>query len=80
MKPRNRLPLMIMNEHELRRLWTEFKTYMQTVEAGYTNTQNIANRLTGAALFVDFLCGIKPTRRHSGNSYGDYPDKPWPTD
>ena len=33
MKPRNQLPLKIMNEHELRRLWAEFKTYMQTVEA-----------------------------------------------
>ncbi len=72
---RDRIPLTIKNHEEMRKLWAEFKEYMRKTEYVSPN-QN--TRLTGAALFVDFLCGIKPQKRNRGNSYLDYPDKAWP--
>lgn len=64
---------------ELRDLFVEFKNYMVTQETGYSNDQNMGFRITGAGLFVDFLCGIKPKNK-PGAFYRHYPDKPWPSD
>ena len=75
---RNRLPVTIPTEEEFRQLWADFKTYMKNVDADYTNPQNQNDRLTGAGLFVDFLCGIKPKPRDRNTSYLQYPEKPWP--
>lgn len=72
---RDRIPLTIETHEEMRKLWAEFKEYMKKTE--YVS-QNQNTRLTGAALFVDFLCGIRPQKRKSGTSYLVYPDKPWP--
>lgn len=71
----DRIPLAIKTHEEMRKLWAEFKDCMRNT--GYVS-QNQNTRLTGAALFVDFLCGIKPEKRNSGTSYLVYPDKPWP--
>ncbi len=73
----DRIPLTIETREEMRKLWAEFKDYMRNTE--YT-PKNQDTRLTGAALFVDFLCGIKRQKRNSGNTYLVYPDKPWPND
>jgi hypothetical protein len=74
---RDRIPLTIKTHEEMRKLWVEFKDYMRKTEYALKNQDT---RLTGAALFVDFLCGIKPEMRNRGTSYLNYPDKSWPND
>lgn len=74
---RKRLPLTIKSEEELRKLWAEFRDYERSGETGYAPS-NENTRLTGAALFVDFLCGIKPKKRKSTTSYLRYPEASWP--
>ena len=69
----------IKTEDGLRQLWAEFKDYEKSGKTGYAPT-NMKIRLTGAALFVDFLCGIKPKKRKPNTSYLRYPDTPWPLD
>ena len=76
---RQRIPLTIKTEEDLRQLWAEFKEYQKSGKTGYASG-NMNIRLTGAALFVDFLCGIKPKKRKPNTSYLRYPDTPWPLD
>ena len=76
---RRRIPLSIKTEEELRQLWAEFMEYERSGATGYAPS-NENTRLTGAALFVDFLSGIKPKKRTGKTSYLSYPDKPWPLD
>ena len=76
---RCRIPLAIKTEEELRQLWAKFKDYERSGETSYAKS-NEDTRLTGAALFVDFLCGIKPKKRSTRTSYLRYPDTPWPLD
>lgn len=75
----NRIPLQIQNEEELRKLWAAFKEHMLQGKSGHVN-ENQKTRLTGAGLFVDFLCGIPLKKKTSRISYLNYPDKPWPLD
>lgn len=75
---RDRFPLTIGTHEEMRKLWAEFKNYVQSREIRYAD-KNQNTRLTGAALFVDYLCGIKPEKRTSGTSYLGYPEKSWPS-
>ena len=76
----DRFPLTIETHEEMQQLWAEFKKYVKNEkneEIRYAEgNQNI--RLTGAALFVDFLCGIPPKKRNASTSYLRYPDTPWP--
>ena len=72
----DRIPLTIKTHEEMHKLWAEFKENMRKTEY---SKENQDTRLTGAALFVDFLCGIKPQMRNRGTSYLDYPDESWPT-
>ena len=74
---KTKLPIKISDEEQLRKLWAEFKEYMLAGTSGHA-TPNQKTRLTGAALFVDFLCGILPTKRNSATSYLKYPEDPWP--
>lgn len=75
---RDRFPLTLETHEEVRELWAEFKKYVRSGEIGYApSSQNPP--LTGAGLFVDYLCGIKPEKKTSGTSYRGYPDKPWPS-
>lgn len=75
---RDRFPLTIETHEEMRELWAEFKDYVRSGELGYAK-KNQDTRLTGAALFVDYLCEIKPVKRTSDTSYLGYPEKPWPS-
>ena len=68
----DRIPLTIEAPEGMRKLWAEFRDYMRKTEYARKNQDT---RLTGAALFVDFLCGIKPEMRNRGTSYLNYPDK-----
>lgn len=74
---RDRFPLTIETHEEMRQLWAEFKKYVKSGEIGYAEG-NENTRLTGAALFVDFLCGIPRKKRNASTSYLHYPDTPWP--
>lgn len=76
---RKRIPCHIQNEEELRDLWADFKGYMLEGKSGHVS-DNQKIRLTGAGLFVDFLCGIAPKKKTSQTSYLKYPDEPWPID
>jgi len=76
---RNEIPLVIETEDELRQLWAKFKDYELREEIGYV-PDNAKRNLTGAGLFVDFLCGIKPKKRTGKTSYLRYPDDLWPLD
>lgn len=76
---KRRIPIKIQNEEELRLLWLEFKQYMLEGKSGHV-TENQKIRITGAALFVDFMCGIPPKKRTSQTSYLKYPNDPWPMD
>jgi hypothetical protein len=71
---RNRVPFNIDNEEQLRDLWAQFRDFLE----GEYADPNWKTRSTGAALFVDFLCGVKPRKRTSRTSYLGYPEKPWP--
>jgi len=55
------------------------KEYMLAGKSGHV-TDNQRIRLTGAGLFVDYLCGIAPKKKTSHTSYLKYPDEPWPFD
>ena len=74
---RDRFPLNIKTHEEMRKLWVAFKDDVR--KTAYAR-QNQDTRLTGAALFVDFLCGITPKKRNRGTSYLGYPNTPWPND
>lgn len=76
---KSRIPLHIQNEDELRDLWVDFKEYMLEGKSGHVPA-NQKIRLTGAGLFVDFLCGITPKKKTSQTSYLKYPEDPWPID
>lgn len=75
MKPQNQLPLTIETPEDARRVFVEFKKYL---EAARYAPQNKDRALNGAGQFIDFLSGGTPTK---GKSYSGYPEKTqWPTD
>jgi hypothetical protein len=74
---KSKIPLSIKTEDDLRKLWAEFRDHVQRTSGPYVNA-NWKTRLTGAGLFVDFLCGIKSQKRTSSTSYFKYPENPWP--